>query len=77
MCGIIYKSSFYNQPDYNRFIKAANTLNHRGPDEEGFLFTNNHLFGAGVLGEGSWWELSIRASPWLQARSSVIITPRL
>lgn len=45
LCGIIYKSSFYNQPDYNSFINAANTLNHRGPDEEGFLFTNNHLFG--------------------------------
>ena len=30
---------------------------------------------AGVLGEGSRWELSIRASPWLQARRSVIITP--
>ncbi len=45
MCGIFLKSNFYTDTDLGLFIKSANTLNHRGPDEEGFLFTNNFCLG--------------------------------
>ena len=39
MCGILYKSSFYSKKDETLFIDALRTLKHRGPDEEGVLFT--------------------------------------
>lgn len=45
MCGIVYKSNFYNPTDYNLFTLACDTLNHRGPDSFGYLFTKNHSFG--------------------------------
>lgn len=45
LCGICYKSSFFNPTDKNEFIKACDLLNHRGPDDEGYLFTKNHSFG--------------------------------
>ncbi len=45
MCGIFYKSNFYTKTDEKRFIKACNLLNHRGPDDYGFLFNQEHSFG--------------------------------
>ena len=45
MCGIFYKSNFYTKTDEDKFIKACNLLNHRGPDDSGFLFTKDHSFG--------------------------------
>ncbi len=45
MCGIFYKSNFYTKTDEDKFIKACNLLNHRGPDDSGFLFTKEHSFG--------------------------------
>lgn len=45
MCGIFYKSNFYTNTDEVKFIKACNLLNHRGPDDYGFLFNKEHSFG--------------------------------
>ena len=45
MCGIVYKSNFYTSTRYADFINACDKLNHRGPDEFGYLFTKNHSFG--------------------------------
>ena len=45
MCGIVYKSNFYTATNKNDFVDACNVLNHRGPDDTGFLFTENHSFG--------------------------------
>ena len=45
MCGIFYKTNFYTKTDEKRFIKACNLLNHRGPDDYGFLFNQEHSFG--------------------------------
>ena len=45
MCGIFYKSNFYTKTNEERFIKACNLLNHRGPDDYGFLFNKEHSFG--------------------------------
>ncbi len=45
MCGILYKSSFYSKKDETLFIDALRTLKHRGPDEEGVLFTASHMLG--------------------------------
>ncbi len=45
MCGIVYKSNFYTDTKYNDFISACEKLNHRGPDEFGYLFTKSHSFG--------------------------------
>ena len=45
LCGIVYKSNFYTETNYSDFINACDTLNHRGPDEFGYLFTKNHSFG--------------------------------
>lgn len=45
MCGIFYKSNFYTNTDEKKFIKACNLLNHRGPDDYGFLFNKEHSFG--------------------------------
>lgn len=45
LCGIFYKSNFYTKTDEDKFIKACNLLNHRGPDDSGFLFTKEHSFG--------------------------------
>lgn len=45
MCGILYKSSFYRKKDEALFIDALRTLKHRGPDEEGVLFTSSHMLG--------------------------------
>ncbi len=45
MCGIFYKSNFHSPTDEKLFIKACDLLNHRGPDDYGYLFTKNHSFG--------------------------------
>ncbi|MDE7162235.1 MAG: asparagine synthase (glutamine-hydrolyzing) [Anaeroplasmataceae bacterium] len=45
MCGIFYKSNFYTKTNEDKFIKACNLLNHRGPDDYGFLFNKEHSFG--------------------------------
>lgn len=45
LCGIFYKSSFYTPTDRSLFIKACDLMNHRGPDDEGYLFLKNHAFG--------------------------------
>lgn len=45
MCGIFYKSNFHSKTDEKLFIKACDLLNHRGPDDYGYLFTKNHSFG--------------------------------
>ncbi|MDE7264212.1 MAG: asparagine synthase (glutamine-hydrolyzing) [Anaeroplasmataceae bacterium] len=45
MCGIFYKSNFYSDTDEEKFIRACNLLNHRGPDDSGFLFNKEHSFG--------------------------------
>ncbi len=45
MCGIVYKSNFYTPTRYNDFISACNKLDHRGPDDFGYLFTKDHSFG--------------------------------
>lgn len=45
MCGIVYKSNFYTPTRYSDFISACEKLNHRGPDEFGYLFTKTHSFG--------------------------------
>lgn len=45
MCGILYKSRLYGGNDESLFISALRTIKHRGPDEEGILFTNKHMLG--------------------------------
>ncbi|MDE5566055.1 MAG: asparagine synthase (glutamine-hydrolyzing) [Anaeroplasmataceae bacterium] len=45
MCGIFYKSSFYSSTNRSLFMKACDLLNHRGPDDEGYLFLKHHSFG--------------------------------
>lgn len=45
MCGIVYKSNFYTQTNYSNFIAACDKINHRGPDEFGYLFNQNHSMG--------------------------------
>ncbi len=45
MCGILYKSRLYEKTNEELFITALRTIKHRGPDEEGILFTNNHMLG--------------------------------
>ena len=45
MCGIFYKSNFYSKTDEEKFIRSCNLLNHRGPDDYGFLFNKEHSFG--------------------------------
>lgn len=45
LCGICYKSNFYTETNEEDFIFATNLLNHRGPDDYGFLFTKEHSFG--------------------------------
>lgn len=45
MCGIFYKSNFYTKTDEEKFIHACNLLEHRGPDDYGFLFNKEHSFG--------------------------------
>lgn len=45
LCGIVYKSNFHTSCDYQSFINACETLNHRGPDDFGYLFKKNHSFG--------------------------------
>lgn len=45
MCGIFYKSNFYTKTNEEKFIKACNLMNHRGPDDYGFLFNKEHSFG--------------------------------
>lgn len=45
MCGIVYKSNFYTPTRYADFIDACDKLNHRGPDEFGYLFTKDHSLG--------------------------------
>ena len=43
MCGILYKSRLYGGNDESLFISALRTIKHRGPDEEGILFTNKQI----------------------------------
>lgn len=45
MCGIFYKSNFYTKTNEEKFIHACNLLEHRGPDDYGFLFNKEHSFG--------------------------------
>lgn len=45
MCGIVYKSNFYSPTAYDDFILACEQINHRGPDDFGYLFTKSHSFG--------------------------------
>lgn len=45
LCGICYKSNFFSHTDEKKFIKSCEMLNHRGPDDYGYLFTKNHSFG--------------------------------
>lgn len=45
MCGIVYKSNFYKSTRIIDFVKACETINHRGPDEFGYLLNDNHSFG--------------------------------
>lgn len=45
MCGIVYKSSFYTESDIPRFVKSCELLNHRGPDEWGYVLNNRHMLG--------------------------------
>ena len=45
MSGILYKSNFNTKTDLNKFFRACDTMNHRGPDDEGYLFTKLHSFG--------------------------------
>lgn len=45
MCGIFYKSSFHTATDRAKFIKSCDLMNHRGPDDEGYLFLKHHSFG--------------------------------
>lgn len=45
MCGIFYKSNFYTPTNRSLFIEACDLMNHRGPDDEGYLFLKNHSFG--------------------------------
>ena len=45
MCGIVYKSSFYTESDIPRFVKSCKLLNHRGPDEWGYVLNNRHMLG--------------------------------
>lgn len=45
MCGIVYKSNFYSSTNVRDFIAACDRINHRGPDEFGYLFNNKHSFG--------------------------------
>ena len=45
MCGIVYKSNFYSPTVYDDFILACEQINHRGPDDFGYLFTKSHSFG--------------------------------
>jgi len=45
LCGIVYKSNFYSSTSIIDFIKACEALNHRGPNEFGYLFNDHHSFG--------------------------------
>jgi len=45
LCGIVYKSNFYSSTIIKDFVAACDKINHRGPDEFGYLFTNKHSFG--------------------------------
>lgn len=45
LCGIFYKSNFHTKTNKERFIDACNLLEHRGPDDYGFLFNKEHSFG--------------------------------
>ena len=45
MCGIFFKSNFYSKCDNGLFKDALDTLSHRGPDEEGILYTPDFSFG--------------------------------
>ena len=39
MCGIMFKTNYYSKTLHDSFNKAVNSIAHRGPDEEGILYT--------------------------------------
>lgn len=45
MCGIMFKTNYCSKTDHALFKKATDLLEHRGPDEEGFLYTKDYSFG--------------------------------
>lgn len=45
LCGIFYKSNFYSKTNESKFVEATKLLEHRGPDDYGYLFLKNHSFG--------------------------------
>lgn len=45
MCGIMFKTNYYSKTVYDSFEKAVFSIAHRGPDEEGILYTKDYSFG--------------------------------
>lgn len=45
MCGIMFKTNYYSKTLHDSFNKAVNCLAHRGPDEDGILYTKDYSFG--------------------------------
>lgn len=45
MSGIMFKTNYFTITNHGMFLKSLRLLNHRGPDEEGLLFTDDYSFG--------------------------------
>lgn len=45
MCGIFFKTNYYQETDRQKFEMALKTLAHRGPDDEGILYNDSYSFG--------------------------------
>ncbi len=45
MCGILFKTNFYTKTDQVNFKIALDSIKHRGPDEEGILYTSLYSLG--------------------------------
>ena len=45
MCGIMFKTNYYSKTLHDSFKKAVESIAHRGPDEEGILYTRDYSFG--------------------------------